>query len=437
MSRLRVLILGSECNPEQVSIPLVTFNHAAALAKLHDVTLVARSTNEEALRRANAPFRALELIRTPRLDRMFSWGFRKIFKSNYDRQALTAFRYPFAVAFEWYAWRQLRRRIQAGEFDLVMRIVPLTAVLPSPFAYFLRKGPVPFVIGPLNGGLPWPSGFSQLKKQREWISGLRKVYRHLPFAKSTYTHATAIIVASSQTYSEFAQYSNKLFFVPENGIDPSICSGRPRQKESGTALQLIFVGALVPRKACDLAIRAAASLLRKGSAHFTVVGDGPERKYLEELTTSLGVEKAVSFCGWLSHSEVLERLQSADALVFPSVRDFGGGVVFEGLACGTVPIVVDFGGPGDIVSSEVGYKIPLTDESDMAERMEQIMLELAVDRDLLERLRVAAMDYAKERLTWDAKAQLTTQVLYWAVGRGPKPDLAPPKLLYLEGATSA
>ena len=108
-----------------------------------------------------------------------------------------------------------------------------------------------------------------------------------------------------------------------------------------------------------------------------------ERKYLEELTVSLGVEKAVSFCGWLSHSEVLERLQSADALVFPSVRDFGGGVVFEGLACGTVPIVVDFGGPGDIVSSEVGYKIPLTDEVDMAARMEKIMLELAADRDLL------------------------------------------------------
>ena len=277
MSRLRVLILGSECNPEQVSIPLVTFNHSAALAKLHDVTLVARSTNEEALRRANAPFRALEVIRTPRLDRIFSWGFRKIFKSNYDRQALTAFRYPFAVAFEWYAWRQLRRRIRAGEFDVVLRIVPLTAVLPSPFAFFLRKGPVPFVIGPLNGGFPWPSGFSQLKKQKEWVSGLRKVYRHLPFAKSTYTHATAIIVASSQTYSEFAKYSDKLFFVPENGIDPSICCGRPRQKQPGAPLQLIFVGALVPRKACDLGIRAAVPLLRNGTAHFTVVGDGREK----------------------------------------------------------------------------------------------------------------------------------------------------------------
>ena len=36
MSRLRILVLGPDCNPEQVSIPLVTYSHAAALAQLHD-----------------------------------------------------------------------------------------------------------------------------------------------------------------------------------------------------------------------------------------------------------------------------------------------------------------------------------------------------------------------------------------------------------------
>ncbi len=40
MSRLRILVLGPDCNPEGVSIPFVTYSHAAALAQLHDVTLV-------------------------------------------------------------------------------------------------------------------------------------------------------------------------------------------------------------------------------------------------------------------------------------------------------------------------------------------------------------------------------------------------------------
>jgi glycosyltransferase involved in cell wall biosynthesis len=432
MSRLRVLVLGPDCNPDQVSIPYVTYSHAAALAELHNVTLVARSSVEDSLRRAKAPFRAIEVVRMPLLDRIFAWVFRRIFKHNYDTQVLTAFRYPFSVAFEFRAWWQLRRRIFGGEFDVVLRLVPMSPVLPSPFAFFLRKGPIPFVIGPLNGGLPWPPGFGQLDMQKEWISDLRNLYRFLPFARSTYRHATAIIAASSQTYSEFAAYSDKLFFVPEPGIGDSVCSDDSRTPESTAKLELIFVGGLVPRKACDLALRGASTLLRNDLARFTVVGDGPERNRLEQLTRSLGIEKAVSFCGWLSHAEVLRRLQAADIMVFPSVRDNGAGVIFEALASGAVPVVADFGGPGDIVHPQVGYKVPLTNETDMVSQIEKILANLVNNRDLLSRLRQQGMSYARESLTWDAKARSTTRVLTWAVGRGLKPDLMPPKMLQVE-----
>ena len=307
----------------------------------------------------------------------------------------------------------------------------MTAVLPSPFAFFLRKGPIPFVIGPLNGGLPYVQGFSQADNQKQWISSLRNLYRFLPFARSTYRNAAAIIAASSQTYAEFAAYRDKLFFVPEPGIGRSLCFGDTRNPEPGAKLELIFVGGLIPCKACDLALRAAASLLRSDLASFTVVGDGPERSRLEQLAKSLGIEKAVSFCGWVSHAEVLRRLRSADVMVFPSVRDFGAGVVFEALASGAVPVVADFGGPGDIVHAEVGYKVPLTNESDFVAQMEKILTELAHNRDLLKRLRQQGMAYARECLTWDAKAQSTTQVLNWVAREDPKPNLPPPKMLYL------
>ena len=432
MGPLRILVLGSDCDPETVSIPFVTYSHAAALAQLHDVTLVARSAVEGALRRAKAPFRAIEVVRTPLLDRIFAWGFRRIFKNNYDGQALTAFRYPFSVAFEWRAWRQLRRRILAGEFDVVLRLIPMSPVLPSPFAHFLRKGPIPFVLGPLNGGLPWPPGFSQLDNQREWVSGLRNLYRFLPFARSTYRHAAAIIAASSQTYAELAVYREKLFFVPEPGIGRSTCSDDFRRLGPAAKLELLFVGGLVPRKACDLALRGAAPLLRSDLARFTVVGDGPERNRLEQLTRSLGLESAVTFCGWLSHADVLSRMRAADVFVFPTLRDNGAGVVFEALASGAVPLVVDFGGPGDIIHPGVGYKVPLTNETDIVLEIEKILAKLACDRDLLNRLRQQGISYARDCLTWDAKAQRTTGVLRWVVGRGPKPDLRPPKVLQLE-----
>jgi len=433
MNRLRILLLGPSCHPKRLSIPYVTYSHAAALAELHDVTIVARSNVVDDLRGAEASFHGIEEVRMPLFERFEAWFMRRVLKYRYDSQLKSAIAYPSVIAFEWRAWRQLRHRIHTGEFDVAIRLDPMTPTLPSLFAFLLRKGPIPFVIGPLNGGLGWPSGFSQLENQREWTAGLRNLYRWMPFARSTYRDATAIIAASSQTYSEFAKYRDKLFYIPEPGISRSICSDDTRMPEPGAKLELIFVGGLIPLKACDLALRGAATLLRNGVARFTVVGDGRERHCLEELVDSLGIKKAVSFCGWVSQSEVFSRLRSADVFVFPSLKENGGGVVFQALATGAVPVVADFGGPGDIVYPEVGYKVQLTDESDVVSQIEKILTKLAGDRQLLLRLRQQGMSYARERLTWTGKAEDTTQVLNWVVRRGAKPSLLPPKMLDPEG----
>ena len=121
----RILVLAPDCNPELVSIPYVTYSHAAALAQLHDVSLVVGAPSEAPVRRAKAPFRSIEVVRTPWLERIFAWGFRNVLKSQFDTQWLTAYNYPFSLAFEWRAWRQLRRRILAGEFDVVLRVSPM------------------------------------------------------------------------------------------------------------------------------------------------------------------------------------------------------------------------------------------------------------------------------------------------------------------------
>ena len=132
----------------------------------------------------------------------------------------------------------------------------------------------------------------------------------------------------------------------------------------------------------------------------------------------------------------MRQLRSADVLVFPSVREFGGGVVFEALAAGAVPLVADFGGPGDTVRPDVGFKVSLTNEKDVVSQMERVLGELVHDRNLLDRLRKQGMSYALEYLTWEAKAQDTSEVLCWVLGRGPKPHLLPPKA-FVAGAPSA
>ncbi|MGE4056662.1 MAG: glycosyltransferase family 4 protein [Vicinamibacterales bacterium] len=426
MSRLRVLALAPDANPDSISTALGGYELAAALARCHDVTLAVRSGyNERAVRRAGAPFEQIEGVRVPALDKIYAWSLRRLFRYDYGSHALTAFTYPFAVAFEWCAWRQLRPRITAGAFDVVIRLLPVTSVLPSAFAFLLRKTRTPFVVGPVNGGLPWPTGFPQVERQKEWVSGLRNVYRVLPFSRSTYGRAAAIIAGSSCTAHEFDEYRDKVFFVPENGIEDSTIESAARSPQAGP-LRLMFVGRLVPYKACDLAIRGAARLLREGRALLTVVGDGPERNALERLAETLGVAGAISFRGWLSHPETLACLRKADVLVFPSLREFGGGVVFEALARGVVPIVARFGGPGDIVTPAVGFAFRLTNEADAVTEIDYALDRLERDRLLLQEISARGLGYAKEHLTWQAKARTVSSILMWTAGRGAKPDLPPP-----------
>jgi glycosyltransferase involved in cell wall biosynthesis len=427
MKSLRILILAPDSNPESISTSLVGYSHAEALARLHKVTLVIRSQYENSHRNVASFFHSIESIRLPLLDRIAAWCLRRIFKYDYGSQAYTAFNYPISIAFEWRAWRCLRRRIKAGEFDVVLRLLPVTPVLPSPFSFFLRKGPVPFVIGPLNGGLPWPQGFKQADQQREWLSNLRYLYRFMPFAQTTFHHASAIIAGSSQTFSEFSTYREKVFFLPENGLTQDVCElGEVPKEVQGEQLRLIYVGRLVPYKACDMALRASASLLQAGKAQLTIVGDGPDRAALESLAKSLGVFDSVRFIGWVGHDETVKHLHASDVLLFPSIREFGGGVVFEALAVGTVPVVVDFGGPGDIVNSNVGFKVKLTNEDDVVSQLTSVLSQLSTDRLLLDGLRKAGVAYARNHLSWDAKAQATTEILCWAVGNSPKPDYRPP-----------
>jgi len=133
----------------------------------------------------------------------------------------------------------------------------------------------------------------------------------------------AIIAGSSQTYTESLHIAKNCSSVP----------GR-------TALTLPLFRWLASRETqrhasadfrAPLSVKAltrparAAPLLQMGQVRFTIVGDGPERANLERLTRSLRIEEVVSFCGWIDHSEVIQRLAVADVLVFPSVRDFGGG----------------------------------------------------------------------------------------------------------------
>lgn len=404
--RLRVLQIAEAANPEWVSVPLVGWNMSRALAKLTDAHLVTQVRNRDALRRAGLvegqDFTAIdnEQVAGP------AWKLAERFRGGAGKgwTMLAAFSALSYYSFEREVWRLFEHRLAAGEFDLVHRITPVSPSHPSPIAKRLAKCGVPFVIGPLNGGVPWPSGFkSRQRAEKEWLSYIRGLYKLLPGYRSTRKYSAKIITGSKHTYDEMPDSAkSKCIHVPENGAD--VENVEPRNRSAAVPVQAAFVGRLVPLKCVDLLVRAAAEALRDGTLRLHIIGDGPERPTLESLVDREDLRDRVLFHGWLTHDDVQQQLRQCDVLMLPSIREFGGGVVVEAMALGLAAIVADYAGPAELVDDETGIRVPFYDEMSLVEGLKETIEALVRSPETLDRMGVSARQKAERELSWDRKA---------------------------------
>ncbi len=424
----RVLAIAEAANPEWVSVPLVGWSLAAALREVAEVHLVTQVRNREALLRAGlTEGREFTAIDSEAFARPM-WKLAEALRMGEGKgwtmvQAISALSYPW---FERLVWQRFGAEITAGEWDIVHRITPLSPTTASPLAGRCAGAGVPFVLGPLNGGVPWPKGFdAERRREREWLSYLRGAYKLMPGRGATLRHASAILAGSRHTASEVpARHAGKLVYLPENAIDPARFNKRATPAPG--PLRAAFVGRLVPYKGPDMLLEAAAPLLRDGRMVLEMIGDGPMRATLEAQAADLGIADAVTFHGWLDHRAVQDVLCRCHLLPFPSIREFGGGVVLEAMALGVVPMVVDYAGPGELVTPGTGFKLPCEDRAGIVAGFAAALERLARDPSALPAIADAARARVEQSFTWSRKAQQIAQVYEWVLQRSPG---APPDLL--------
>ncbi len=431
--RIRVLVIADSCNPEWESIPLVGWSHANALREFVEVHIVTRSWNANALIRAGlVEGKDFTALNTEALFNPMERLVRRISGPNKGWAMLTALTIPSYLWLEHLLWRQLGSQLRAGDFDLVHRLTPLSPAVPSWIAGRCRRAGVPFVLGPLNGGLPWPASFPGLRRQEgEWLSHFRGVYRLLPGYEATRRHANAIMVGGASALADLPKrLHTKAIYVPENGIDLSRFPTPPSKSADSyrnRPLRAVFLGRLVPYKGADMLIEAAASVLAEGRLTLEIIGFGPERESLEQLVAKLGLTDRVVFIGKISHHDVAARFSQADILAFPSVHEFGGAVVLEAMAMGAVPIVVNYGGPGELVTPTSGLAIPMGTREQIVTNLREILNQFVLSPHRLAPLSAQAVKRSRELFSWPAKARQTLEVYRWVLGRRPtKPDLEIP-----------
>jgi glycosyltransferase involved in cell wall biosynthesis len=329
--------------------------------------------------------------------------------------AFTALAYPF---FERGIWKHFKDRLKSGEFDLVHRVHPLSPMTPSLLAKKLDAINVPFVVGPLNGGVPWPKEFSHLRvKEKEWMGRFRNLPKLFPSYHNTRKYSKAIIVAARSVWNDMApKYHDKCVFIPENAIDPDRFPVQERPTRKGP-LKVSFVGRLVPLKGVDMLVRAVAPLVQAGRVTLDIIGDGPERDQLRSLAAQLGAQDGIKLDGWVAHEKLGAVLAQSDVFAFPSVREFGGGVVLESMALGVVPVVLDWGGPPELVPAECGFTVPMGSPDSIVQALRSRLEQLAADPCQLDALSKNCQAHVRKHFTWQAKAAQIIEVYNWVLGR--------------------
>jgi glycosyltransferase involved in cell wall biosynthesis len=430
MSRPRVLLIAEAANPEWVSVPLEGWSHARAIAAVAEAHLVTQVRNREAIRRAGLregdEFTAIDSEKIARP----AWKFSELVRggSNKGWTMATAIASLTYWYFEKLVWREFGAKISARRFDVVHRLTPLSPTTPSSLAGRCARAGVPFVMGPINGGVPWPKGFdSERRREKEWLSYVRSAHRLLPGYRATRDNAAAIIVGSRDTMEQMGErWKAKCVYIPENGHDPARFA-EPSARAEAPPLRVVFVGRLVPYKGADMLLAAAAPLVREGLVRVEIIGDGPELPALKALAAREGLGEGVVFAGWVPHQQIAGRMGRAHVLGFPSVREFGGAVVLEAMALGVVPVVVAYGGPGELVTGRTGLTVPIGTREQIVGAVRECLARLAADSGLLAKMSEAARRRAAGQFTWAAKASQVLEVYEWVMGRRPdKPEFGMP-----------
>lgn len=429
MSRWRVLVIAEAANPEWVSVPLVGWSLTSALRQVASVHLVTQVRNHDAIVRAGlVPGRDFTVIDNEALARpLYQLANRLRGGDGGGWTTLQALALPSYWYFEELVWRRFQAALTGGAFDLVHRVTPLSPSVPSVIAGRLKRAGVPFVLGPLNGGVPWPAQFRAAQRaEREWLSYLHGAHRLIPGYRSTRANAAALIAGSRITRDNFgANNLDRTVYVPENAIDPARFPFSERTAPS-LPVRIGFIGRLVPLKGVDMLLDAAAELVRSGKAVIEIIGDGPERVALEQQMARLGIGAGVTMHGWVEHQKIAALLSRWDVLGFPSIREFGGGVVLEAFACGTPAVVVAYGGPGELVTPATGIAVPLGTRAEVVEGFRRAFTELVGDPNRLVAMSAAALERVRRYYTWARKAEQMTAIYDWVMGVAPKPDFGMP-----------
>jgi len=190
-------------------------------------------------------------------------------------------------------------------------------------------------------------------------------------SKRVYVSASAVICISRKVQAEVSQIADARTVVVYNGVDTSLFS--PGAERS--PLTVLSVGNLIPSKGHAQLLHAFARIQPAAAdCALEIIGEGPQRKELQDLAAKLGINKRARFLGRQSRDEVAEAMRRCAVFALPSSYEGLGCVYLEAMASGKPAIGCTGQGIDEIIESgRNGLLVAPESESELAEVLIQLL----------------------------------------------------------------
>jgi glycosyltransferase involved in cell wall biosynthesis len=375
------------------------------------VTLVTHVRNRSALELAGAPLGNSEIIFVDTewfAGPLYRFATRLFPRGEHAAFMLSALDF---FVFDHAALRMLRKRILNGErWDLLHAVTPVTTLA----ATRLHRLGLPILKGPLNCGVGSPRGYGViLRDEYSWIYPLRNFGRLIDACLGSTRNSTVILTATRATVDRIPRrYRSRCVKMLENGVDLDLFTPAPWPAPPSRLepLRVLFVGRLMPFKAVGLLLEAIARVVDEFPVELTVIGDGPMGAIWRAEAQRLNLTDKVTFPGARSLDQVAVAMRAAHVFCLPSVRESGGAVLLEAMACARPVLAVAFGGPAEIVDDTVGGAVPPNGVEQTIAALAEALRDIVRNPEDWRRRGENGYRRARELYSWNAKVEYALQL---------------------------
>ncbi|GAB4493221.1 MAG: glycosyltransferase family 4 protein [Anaerolineales bacterium] len=179
--------------------------------------------------------------------------------------------------------------------------------------------------------------------------------------------------------------------------------GRAQRERYGLRaddLLLVYTGRLAPEKNLPFLFKAFCGLREAlPNVQLLLVGDGPERKTLEEQALDSGYGDSIHFAGRVSYAELPNYLSMCDVFVTASVSEVHPLSVIEAMAAGLPVMGIDSVGVGDIVKDGVSGYLSSEDLAAFTAKLTRLCLDESARRRMGQQARKESQRYDIQRTT--------------------------------------